>query len=692
LTTRRRVLKMDRGNGEGDATLPTPIAWTKKILKILKSNLSPSQIAFGFAMGIFAGLPPMGLHIVVPCTLALLVRCSFRSFLLSMGLFKLISLGVAPAAFAIGTWCLDSSRGVDALWRWLFHLPVLAPMGYGRYLLFGSLIAALLTAVPVFLLIRWLVAHYRGSFAGWVAGWRVSAYLRGKRGVGLARRFLAGGEAKYAVKPPPRGPLRYIRKEMLIGLPIVYAACYLLAAVIVPLFAGTIATSTASWVVGSEVAVRESAFSLFTGALTLDGLVVQDPNAPDENLLEVPRLTLDAGMIPLLSKRVVFDNIIVANASVHVKREVDGTLNVDNATSGWNVDGYLNWAAENAKRVDWLGLLRTLLQHLEDVRPLAPRDDPYAPHRGGRSFGGSRPPFSIERIEIGRILITLEDDLEPTEAGPLPPITLLEVELSNLAFPAHLRSGPIFVRLHGQWGDDPESGFELSARFDLLTRAYDFSVTQLDLPRLARFYATTLPVRIESGKATLTGHLSQHGGVASGEVSFLLEDLRLQGDPQRPLFGLPAETADRVVAGINRYGEELPIVFGSRIGGSADGPKLEWEVALLDIAREGLLIAGRREFKPTIERLGLRIDELGGANGIPLAPGYAALRAETTNAARRIIETTASDLLEDLLLPSTRLESAPSDEPAHLLPDLLERLFRSQQDAPDGDGGETEPE
>jgi len=33
---------------------------------------------------------------------------------------------------------------------------------------------------------------------------------------------------------------------MLIGLPIVYAAFYLLAAVIVPFFAGTIARSTAS--------------------------------------------------------------------------------------------------------------------------------------------------------------------------------------------------------------------------------------------------------------------------------------------------------------------------------------------------------------------------------------------------------------------------------------------------------------
>ena len=664
--------------------LPTPLAWTKKILKILKSNLSPNQIALGFALGIFAGLPPMGLHVIIPCTLALLVRCSFRSFLISMGLFKLFSLAVAPGAYAIGRWCLDSSRGLDAVWRWIFRLPVLAPMGYGRYLLFGSLVVALLIAIPVFLAVRFMVLRYRASFVRWVSGWRVSGFLRGRRGVGLARRFLAGGAAKYETRPPSRGPFRYVRKEMLIGLPAVYAVCYLLAALIVPLFAGTVATSTASWVVGSEAAAADSSFNLFTGGLVLHDFVIQDPNAPDENLIEVPRLTLDAGMIPLLAKRVVFNNVVIADASVRVKREADGTLNIDNATSGWNVDGYLDWAAEHARHVDWLGLLRRFVDYLEDVRPLAPRGDPYAPYRGGRSFAPFRPPFSIERIEIGRVLITLEDDLESDFAGPLPPITLLEVELSNLAFPADLRTGPVLVRLRGQWGDDPESGFKLSARFDLSGRTYEFSVTRLDLPRLARFYATTLPVSIESGWASLTGRLRQEGETASGDVSFLLEELRLRGDPQRPLFGLPSETSDRVVAGINRYAEELPLVFGSRIGGTTDVPTLEWEAPLLEVAREGLLMIGRRELESTIEQLGLRIEDLGGLEGIPISPEYGDLQAAATSAASRIIEETAGGLIEGLLGPSE-----DDADPIDLLPGLLEKFLHPEGDATDGDDTET---
>ena len=673
--------------------LPTPIAWTKKILKILKSNLSPNQIAFGFAVGVFAGLPPMGLHVILPCSLALLVRCSFRSFLISMGLFELLSLAVAPGAFAIGKWSLDSSRGLDALWRWIFHLPVLAPMGYGRYLLFGSLVVALLIAVPVFLIVRSLIKRYRASFVRWVAGWRISGFLRGRRGIGLARRFLAGGEAKYETKAPPRGPLRYVRREMLIGLPVVYVICYLLAALIVPLFADTIATSTASWVVGSEVAAQESSFNLFTGGLVLEDLVVQDPNAPDENLLEVPRLTLNAGMVPLLAKRVVFNHIVIADASVHVKREADGTLNIDNAASGWNVDGYLDWAAEHAKNVDWLGLLRRFIEYLGDVRPLPPRGDPYAPYRGGRTFSRSSPSFSIERIEIGRVLIALEDELEPDEGGPLPPITLFEVELSNLALPANLRTRPILVRLHGRWGDDPESGFEVSARFESSGSTYEFSVSRLDLPRLASFYATTLPVTIESGKVSLIGRLRLEGETASGDVSFLLEALRLRGDRDRPLFGLPVETSAEAVSGINRYAEELPIVFGSRIGGSADAPTLEWEAPLLEVTREGLLMIGRRELESTIEELGLRIEGLGGLEDVQISPDYAELQAATESAASRIIEEATGDLLEEFLAPTKDSESARSSDlvdPSDLLPGLLEKLLRPEHDAEDGDDSETE--
>jgi len=670
--------------------LPSPFTWTKKILRILKSNLSPNQIAVAVALGVFAGLPPMGIHILLPCSLALLLRCSFRSFLISLGLFKLISLAVAPGAFAIGRWLLDSQRGLDAFWRRLFHLPVLAPMGYSRYLLLGSLVISVLIAVPVFVLVRWLVIRYRVSFASWVSGWRLSAWMKDRRGTGLARRFLAGGKAKYETVPPPRGVFRFIRREMLIGLPILYALCYLLAALIVPFFAGTLTTSTASWVVGSEVAVEDTSFNLLTGGLTLSDLSIQDPKQPEENLIEIPSLTLDAGMVPLLARRVVFNRVVISDASLHVVRESDGTLNIDNVASGWDATGYIEWAAKYADKVDWLGLLRKFVEYLGELRPLAPREDAYAEYRGGRSFVAFRPPFAVEQLEIGRVLVTLEDDFAQDTGAPLPPLTLLESEISGLAFPPQLRTQPIHMELRGQLGDDPASGFRLAATFEAgasdTSSRFEFAMTRIDLARIASIYATTLPVRIHSGLATIEGSLQLESGEASGDVSFLLEDLVLAADPERPLFGLPSETSARVLDGINRYGSEVPIVFGSAIGGSSSSPALEWEAPLLQIAQEGLLMMGERHLEATIERLGLRVDALGGVDESLLDPDFAVLRDQAEQAAWQLIEETGSGILGQLGLELPLLApQTPSANPIEELPSLLRDLLRPRSEAKDGD-------
>jgi len=647
--------------------LPTPLALAKKILRILKSSLSPNQIAFSFALGLFAGLPPMGLHVILPITLALLVRCSFRTFLLSMGLFKLISLALAPGSYAIGRFLLDTNRGLDGFWRFLFHLPVLAPMGYGRYLLFGSLVLSLLMAIPVFFLVRFLVIKYRESFAEWVSGWRVSRALAGRRGTGLVRRFLAGGEAKYRETKPPWGPFRFVRKGMLIGLPIVYGVCYLLAAVVVPFFAGGIATSAASLVVGSDVVVEKSAFSLFTGGLTLSELTVQDPKRPTENVLVIPKLTLDAGMVPLLAKKVVFNAVRIEEAALHVEREADGTLNVDNFTSGWNAEAYLDWAIQYADRVDWLGLLRKFLEYLSDVQPFRFEPDPTARYRGGRSFSGFGPAFTIERLEVGRIAVQLRDG-RPGRA-PLPPLTLLEVELSNLAFPATLSGKPRSVRLHGQLGDDPDSGFTLSATFDtregVPAQRYAMEWTKIDLAQWSAAYETTLPVTVASGEATLTAELTLHGDVTDGTVSLLLEGLRLVATRDQTLFGLSPELTMRTLDGINRYAQELPIVIGFPIDGPAGAPVLHWKGPLLDVAREGLLMAGRREWQGAIDQLGVEIEGLGGIEDMPLDPDYQVVRDHAEETARAMLSGTAEQV---------------EPNAAQAIQSLLEQLRQAQED------------
>ncbi|MCD5409047.1 hypothetical protein LR090_07550 [Candidatus Bipolaricaulota bacterium] len=243
-------------------------------------------------------------------------------------------------------------------------------------------------------------------------------------------------------------------------LPIIYGICYLLAALIVPFFAGRIATSAASWVIGGEVAVEESSFSLFSGELTLRGLSVQDPGKPEENVLVIPTLTLDAGMLALLEKRVVFNRVRIDEVRLHVVREEDGTLNVDGFSEGWDVEGYLEWAAEYADKVDWLTLLRKFADHLLTPRPRKPRPD-LSRYAGGRAFPPFEPTFAVEELMVGRVHLRLEDRFQ---GGALPQVTVLEVEIENLALPARLNRRPITVRLRGELSGGA-GAFALSATF-----------------------------------------------------------------------------------------------------------------------------------------------------------------------------------------------------------------------------------
>jgi len=643
-----------------------PWSGIKKVFKILKSSLSPNQIAFSFALGVFAGLPPMGLHVIIPITLALLVRGSFRAFLLSMGLFKLISIGVAPGSYVIGRFLLDSHRGLDSVWRVLFHLPVAAPMGYGHYLLLGGLTLSFVIAIPVFLLVRFLVIKYRSSFAAWVAAWSVSGKLRDKKWASFLRWLFVGGEAKYESVKVPWGPFRYIRREMIIILPLIYVACYLIAAVLVPFFSGRIATSAASYIVGGEVSVEKSSFSLFTGKLALEGFSVQDAAKPEENVLEIPSLTLDAGMIPLLESRVVFNGVEIGDVYLHVVREADGTLNVDDFTSGWNADGYVEWAKEHAGDVDWLSLLRRFIDYLGQPRPRKPRAD-LSRYAGGRSFPGYAPSFAVERLDIGRVHLSLADARSPDET--LPPLTLTDVEIDNLALPMRLAREPVVIRLNGRVGAEVGQGqlqatFTLTAKLDdrsvVPLHTYTLDVRDIDLTQMSWLYDTSLPVEILSGRATLSGSVTITGDDATGEVSLALSGLVIAQRPGEELFGLSPELARRTIEGINRYAQDLPIVIGAAIDGSAEAPAVHWEEPLLKIAREGLLLEGRRELQGAIDQLGSRIDIIGPGSEVKLPPGYEELQRQ------------ADDYVQQLLGGGT---AQPVPDATDLMKGILDQLL-----------------
>jgi len=63
----------------------------------------------------------------------------------------------------------------------------------------------------------------------------------------------------------------------------------------------------------------------------------------------------------------------------------------------------------------------------------------------------------------------------------------------------------------------------------------------------------------------------------------------------------------------------------------------------LEIARQGLIMAGRREFSAAIEELGKELELLGPGEEITLPEEYARLKEQVEEAAARLIQGTAGE-------------------------------------------------
>ena len=79
----------------------------KRLIRILQSEISPSQIAGGVALGSIIGFTPfMALHNLVIFFLILILKVNISTALLSVALFSIIGYFTDPLANTIGFFLL----------------------------------------------------------------------------------------------------------------------------------------------------------------------------------------------------------------------------------------------------------------------------------------------------------------------------------------------------------------------------------------------------------------------------------------------------------------------------------------------------------------------------------------------------------------------------------------------------------
>jgi uncharacterized protein (TIGR03546 family) len=134
----------------------------QSVVRSLNSQGTPGQLAAGIALGSALGLTPIfNLHNLVLFGAAMLLNVSFPGFMLGWALFIPIGFALDPVFHALGRRLLLETPALAATWTVWFNTPVLALTNFNNTVVLGSVIVWAAAFVPLFVLLRWLIAQYR---------------------------------------------------------------------------------------------------------------------------------------------------------------------------------------------------------------------------------------------------------------------------------------------------------------------------------------------------------------------------------------------------------------------------------------------------------------------------------------------------------------------------------------------------
>lgn len=583
----------------------TLLKLVRKFATLLRSDLTPNQIAVGACLGLLMGLTPAGLHWILVLTLALVVNCSLGAFFLAFGVSKLAFLPIAPVAFHLGVELVKVPVAASAITR-VVEAPVLAWMDFDRYLVIGAYAIALPVAAIVFLPLRGLVKWYRGSI---LTRFAEAAWLKLAPVKFVTWIFFGKGQAG---EPAKRFLLfRPFRPYVLPVVAVLY--------VVVLFGAGFIARWTLRGPLerqltrrlGRPVTIGEVRYRFFDQNLSLSNVQVAD-RREKKDVVRLGAADMDLSFVDLLAKRVHIEKLSAREIAFHVVRREDGSINVEEEPEDPEDRGDWQEFLRKLREVDWVELYRKWQEYrkkidLRRAKKQAERKPAYDADLRWE-FERRSPLVRVDLVEVRNVKLNVEDR---TGRG-FPSITSLTADGRDFSSKPGWNGKSSVIAGEGELA----GGKSGRIRFRLVLggqNEFEARLEALPLTDWKSFYESSLPVTVEAGTATLAVRGLVKGSALSAAVNLQIDKLRVAQKAER-FMGLDAETSRYAVQGINEYGQRLPVVVGIAVTGTPAEPKIHAEAPFADIARKGLEMAGRRELQKHIDRLAERAK-----GGIPVA-------------------------------------------------------------------------
>ena len=168
----------------------TLIKLIQSLFGALHSEGTPGQLAAGIVLGSFLGITPLiNLHNAIIFAALVLLNVSFAGGMLGWALFVPIGFLLDPLFDWIGHTLLLDVSFLTPLWTSLYNMPVVPLTNFNNTIVLGSLVFALVFALPLFFALRWAVARYRVTIGERVRRSKLYRALTASKAYNLYKMF-----------------------------------------------------------------------------------------------------------------------------------------------------------------------------------------------------------------------------------------------------------------------------------------------------------------------------------------------------------------------------------------------------------------------------------------------------------------------------------------------------------------------
>ena len=133
-----------------------------KVIKVIQSDDSPKQLAWGVAYGSLLGMVPgFSIYHIILFLGVYLFSVNVGMTLLSYSLFKLIAVFVSRYVHLVGVKLLIDSDGLQPFWTFLYNLPIVPWTKFYNTVVLGGMIVSVCFFIPSYFISLNLIVLYR---------------------------------------------------------------------------------------------------------------------------------------------------------------------------------------------------------------------------------------------------------------------------------------------------------------------------------------------------------------------------------------------------------------------------------------------------------------------------------------------------------------------------------------------------